>query len=260
MELLRGGGNDTLDFSSTGAHPTLTATRNGNDIKFSYSESDYVVVANWFSAANTAMQVRLPSGELKSIAEINAGFTTTSLGWSSGVFNTSSTSFRSVVTGLNSNFAVLDSYHQGQYGDSYFGPFLASGPNSPGYDTGRMVNGQHVYHWGAGLGNQFARPGVPTYAEASWDFWADGNGGANFVITSAFSGTYNGSWVYSAGYPEGTPDYISRFPNFSYSNPMHLVESTQDSFTLYGANEGRNYINPHQPANDFALLGQTMRN
>lgn len=248
-----GGGNDTLDFASSGLGHPLTVSRSGNDIKFSYSSSDYVLVTDWFSAPNATMQVKLPNGRLKSVAEINAGFVGTTMGWTQGVFNTSTSDFVTVIRGLNDNFALLDANNQASWGHSFFGDVFGAGQ-----DTGYAINGHEVYSWAAGLGNQYAVPGVALYADASWDFWSDGYGGINFVITSASAGTIDNGWNYSMGNPGGLAGsgYIGRVSDFNYSNPLHAVETTLNSFTLYDGSDTSSlgYAMPIT-VNDFSLTG-----
>lgn len=248
-----GGGIDTLDFASSGLGQPLTASRSGNDIKFSYSSSDYVLVTDWFSAPNATMQVKLPNGRLKSVAEINAGFVGTTMGWTQGVFNTSTSDFVTVIRGLNDNFALLDANNQASWGHSFFGDVFGAGQ-----DTGYAINGHEVYSWAAGLGNQYAVPGVALYADASWDFWSDGYGGINFVITSASAGTIDNGWNYSMGNPGGLAGsgYIGRVSDFNYSNPLHAVETTLNSFTLYDGSDTSSlgYAMPIT-VNDFSLTG-----
>lgn len=91
-------------------------------------------------------------------------------------------------------------------------------------------------------------PGVALYADASWDFWSDGQGGTNFVITSASAGTIYNGWNYSAGNPGGLANtgHIGRVSDFGDSNPMHAIDSTLNSFTLYDG---------YEASNAMALLG-----
>jgi len=260
-----GGGSDTLEFGSNGLGHPLTASRSGNDLKFSYSASDYVLVSDWFLAPNTTMQVKLPHGELKSAAEINAEFVASTMGWTHGVFNTSTSDFVTVIRGLNDNFALLDANNQATWGRSFFGDVFGAGQF-----TGRTVNGHAVYSWAAGLGNQYAVPDVALYADASWEFWSDGYGGINFVITSASAGTINNGWNYSAGNPGGLANtgHIGRVSDFGYSNPMHAIESAVNSFTIYDGyasnaliylgSEPSNAVEYEMPipTNDLILIGQ----
>lgn len=224
-----GGGADVLDFDRSGMGHPLSVVRQGNDIKFSYSSSDYVVVKDWFSPSN-GMQVTLPNGVTKTAAEINAGFTSTVMGWESGVYNTRSTNFVDVVRGLHSEFSLLDTKYQSTWGQSFYGSVFGSGTN-----TGTQMNGQTVYSWSAGMGNQYATPNKPIYGDVTWNFWSDGQGGTNFVITSASAGNITNGWSYSAGSPGALANTtnVARQPLYTLSNPMHPVSVTSNQYELY---------------------------
>ena len=228
-----GGGSDVLDFQASGQGRPLTASRVGNDIKFSYSASDNVTIHDWFSTAGAAMTVKLPNGQVMSSSQVNAGFNTTALGWTGGVYN--SQDFLAVLYSLNSNFKILDDQYKATWGKSFYAQAFNSMVKNYYNDTGVDINGSSVYSWGAGIGNAYATPGTILYGDVWWDFWSNGNGGHNFVITQATAGHVTSGWSYDAGNPGGLNAFpeVVKVSDFYYSNPMQAMPLTRDSFVVY---------------------------
>ena len=225
-----GGGSDVLDFQGSGVGYPITATRTGSDLRLSYSPSDSVTVHDWFSSSNASMQVKLPNGQLLSAATVNAGFNSTTMGWTNGVYDSSN--FLAVLYGLSSNYRILDQNYQATWGKSFFASAFNGAAKN--YYAGFSVDGQPVYSWGAGMGNQYATPGTILYGDVWWNFWSNGNGGYKFVITTASAGQVVNGWSYDSGNPGGLNwDHISKSPGFYYSNQAQALPVTKDSYVLY---------------------------
>jgi len=228
-----GGGSDVLDFQASGQGRPLTALRVGNDIKFSYSASDSVTVHDWFSNAGAAMSVKLPNGQVMSSSQVNAGFNTTTMGWTSGVYN--GQDFLAVLYSLNSNFKILDDQYKATWGKSFYAQAFNSMVKNYYNDTGVDINGSSVYSWGAGIGNAYATPGTIIYGDVWWNFWSNGNGGHNFAITQANAGRVLNGWSYDSGNPGGLTahGHIDKALYYQYQNPMQAIPTTRDSFVAY---------------------------
>ena len=234
-ETVQASSGSTSTFQLALGAGAVQAARSGNDITFSYSPTDYVVVKNWFAPTNNgAVSVRLANGTTMSAAQINAGLTTTTaLGWASGVYN--ATNFVSVVRGLNPDFALLDANNQALFGTSFFGSALANAPQSAYTSAGFSINGSPVYKWGAGLANSNATPGTIISADVSFDFWNNGSGGFNFVITSAVAGHVTNGWTYSAGSPNYNFANVAKVADWVYSNPVQAITTSTTTETIQAA-------------------------